>query len=143
MANQKYPLPRFYFAVSWNGKPMTFSEVTGLAMERDKIEYRHGDSSDFGKLVMPGLIKNSHATFKRGKFEGDTTLQDLYRDMAHNPEARVDINVSLMNEQQQPVASWTVRRCVAVKITIPDLKSDANEVAVESIEVAHEGIVPA
>jgi phage tail-like protein len=38
------------------------------------------------------------------------------------------------------VAAWTAARCFPVKVTAPDLKSDANEIAVESIEVAHEGL---
>ena len=37
-------------------------------------------------------------------------------------------------------AAWTAARCFPVKLTAPDLKSDANEVAIESIEIAHEGL---
>jgi len=143
MADAKYPLPRFYFLVLWNEKTFSFSEVTGLTMERDKIEYRHCDSREFVKLVQFGLAKSGPVTLKRGKCEGDTTFEDLYRAGYADPNAsRHDITVSLLNEQREPVASWTIRRCLAVKITAPDLKSDANEVAIESIEVAHEGIVP-
>ena len=62
---QDYPLPRFHFQVDWGGAKISFSEVTGLAMEREKIEYRHSDSKDFNKIAMPGLVKNNALTLKR------------------------------------------------------------------------------
>jgi len=55
-------------------------------------------------------------------------------------EERRDVTIRLLNEKHDPVAAWTAARCFAVKLTAPDLKSDANEVAIESIEVAHEGL---
>ena len=68
---QDYPLPRFHFQVDWGGAKISFTEVTGLVMEREKIEYRHSDSKDFNKIAMPGLVKNNNITLKRGKFERD------------------------------------------------------------------------
>jgi hypothetical protein len=56
---QEYPIPRFHFQVDWGGAKISFTEVTGLVMEREKIEYRHSDSKDFNKIAMPGLVKNS------------------------------------------------------------------------------------
>jgi phage tail-like protein len=44
-----------------------------------------------------------------------------------------------MNERHEPVAVWKAANCFPVKVTAPDLKSDANEVAIESLEIAHEG----
>lgn len=141
MALQAYPLPRYQFKVEWGGTKFSFTEVTGLVMEREKIEYRHSDSPDFNKIAMPGLVKNSTLTFKRGKFEGDFELNDWSDAVANERvQNRRDITVKLLNEKQQPVAVWTATRCFPVKITAPDLKSDANEAAIESMEVAHEGL---
>ena len=50
---QDYPLPRFHFRVEWGGAKISFTEVTGLVMEREKIEYRHSDSKNFHKQVHP------------------------------------------------------------------------------------------
>ena len=74
---QEYPLPRFHFQVDWGGAKISFTEVTGLVMEREKIEYRHSDSKDFNKIAMPGMVKNSNITLKRGKFEGDFDYNDM------------------------------------------------------------------
>ena len=138
---QEYPIPRFHFQVDWGGAKISFTEVTGLVMEREKIEYRHSDSKDFNKIAMPGMVKNSNITLKRGKFEGDFDYNTWLEDIANERiNGRRDLVIRLLNEKHVPVAAWSAARCFPVKVTAPDLKSDANEIAVESIEVAHEGL---
>ena len=138
---QVYPIPRYHFQVDWGGAKISFTEVTGLVMEREKIEYRHSDSKDFNKISMPGMVKNSNITLKRGKFEGDFDYNTWLEEVANERvEGRRDVTIRLLNEKHEPVAAWTAARCFPVKITAPDLKSDANEMAVESLEIAHEGL---
>lgn len=138
---QEYPIARFHFQVDWGGSKLSFTEVTGLVMEREKIEYRHSDSKDFSRIAMPGLVKNSNLTLKRGKFEGDFDFNEWLELVANERvENRRDITIRLLNEKHEPVAAWTATRCFPVKVTAPDLKSDANEAAIESLEVAHEGL---
>lgn len=138
---QEYPIPRFHFQVDWGGAKISFTEVTGLVMEREKIEYRHSDSLDFNKISMPGMAKNSNITLKRGKFEGDFDFNTWLEEIANERvNGRRDLIIRLLNEKHVPVAAWSATRCFPTKVTGPDLKSDANEIAVESIEVAHEGL---
>ncbi len=138
---QDYPLPRFQFQVQWGGAKISFTEVTGLVMERDKIEYRHSNSKDFNKIVMPGMMKNSNITLKRGKFEKDFDYNTWFDEVANNRATkRRDVTITLLNENHEPVAAWSASRCFPLKLTAPDLKSDANEAAIESIEIAHEGL---
>lgn len=138
---QEYPLPRFHFQVDWGGAKISFTEVTGLVMEREKIEYRHSDSKDFNKIAMAGLVKNNNFTMKRGKFERDFDFNIWLDEIANErSQNRRDVTIRLLNEKHEPVAAWTATRCFPVKVTAPDLKSDANEAAIESIEVAHEGL---
>ena len=139
---EPYPIPRYHFQVDWAGEAkMSFAEVTGLVMEREKIEYRHSDSKDFNKIAMPGLIKNNNITMKRGKFEGDFEFNEWFEQVTNDRvEQRRDVKIRLLNELHEPVAAWTAARCFPVKVTAPDLKSDANEAAIESLEIAHEGL---
>lgn len=138
---QDYPIPRFHFQVDWGGAKISFTEVTGLVMEREKIEYRHSDSKDLNKIAMPGMAKNNNITLKRGKFEGDFDLNLWLEEISdERANKRRDVTIRLLNEKHNPVAAWTAARCFPVKVTAPDLKSDANEVAIESIEIAHEGL---
>jgi len=138
---QDYPLPRFHFRVEWGGAKFSFTEVTGLIMEREKIEYRHSDSKDFNKIALPGLVKNNNITLKRGKFEKDFDYNQWLDDVANDRvNGRRDVIIKLLDEKHQPVAAWSATRCFPVKVSAPDLKSDANEIAVESLEIAHEGV---
>lgn len=138
---QDYPLPRYCFQVDWGGTKISFSEVTGLVMEKEKIEYRHSDSKDFSKIAMPGMVKNNDISLKRGKFEKDfdynTWLEEVANDRVNG---RRDVTIRLLNEKNEPVAAWSATRCFPIKVTAPDLKSDANEIAIESLDIAHEGL---
>lgn len=136
-----YPLPRFHFQVDWGGAKISFTEVTGLVTEREKIDYRHSDSKDFHKICQPGLQKVSNLVLKRGRFENDIDYHAWYDEVADDrANKRRDVTIRLLNEKHQPVAAWKASRCFPLKVTAPDLKSDANEIAVEAIEVAHEGL---
>jgi phage tail-like protein len=138
---QEYPLPRFQFQVDWGGAKISFMEVTGMDMQVEPIEYRHSDSKDFSKIKMPGMRKYNNITLKRGKFEQDFDFNNWLDEIANERvNNRRDLVIRLLNEKHEPVAVWKATRCFPIKITSPDLKSDANEVAVESIEIAHEGL---
>jgi phage tail-like protein len=138
---QQYPLPRFQYQVDWAGVKLSFTEVTGLDQQNEVIEYRHSDSKDFSKIKMPGMRKYSNITLKRGKFEGDFDFNNWVDQIANDRVGnRRDVVVRLMNEKHEPVAVWKAVNCFPVKITAPDLKSDANEVAIETLEIAHEGL---
>lgn len=138
---QQYPLPRFHYQVDWGGIKISFTEVTGMDQQVEVIEYRHSDSKDFSKIKMPGMRKYSNITLKRGKFEGDFDYNNWMDEISNNRSgARRDVVVRLMNEMHEPVAVWKAVNCFPVKIAAPDLKSDANEIAIETLEIAHEGL---
>jgi len=61
MANT-YPLPKFHFVVRWGGTRIGFSEVTGLDMQVEAIEYREGSNPQYSKIKMPGMHKFSNIT---------------------------------------------------------------------------------
>lgn len=136
-----YPLPRFHFQVDWGGAKINFAEVTGLNIEKEMMEYRHSGSPNFSKIKQPGLTKYANLTLKRGVFQGDfdyyAWLDDIANERVGN---RRDVVIRLLNEKHEPVAVWKAVNCFPVKITAPDLKSDANEIAMESVEIAHEGL---
>jgi len=136
-----YPLPKFHFLVEWGGARIGFTEITGLTLETEVIEYREGNSPEYNKIKMPGLHKFSNITMKRGTFAGDNDYFKWYNTVKLNTIERRDITISLLNEEHQPVVVWKVKNAWPVKVQSPDLKSDANESAIESIEVAHEGLV--
>lgn len=138
---ESYPLPRFHFQVDWGGAKINFMEVTGLTEEVEVMEYRHSGSPNFSKIKMPGLRKFGNITLKRGKFEQDFDYNDWLAEIANERvNNRRDVVFRLLNEKHEPVAVWKATRCFPIKITAPDFKSDANEIAIETAEIAHEGL---
>jgi phage tail-like protein len=139
MAN--YPLPKFHFRVEWGGSKIGFSEVTGLNIENEMIEYRDGASPEYHKIKMPGLQKFGNITLKRGMFNGDNEFFQWLNTVSLSKVERRDVSIALLNENHEPGYLWRVKNAFPVKVVAPDLKSDANEIAVETIEIAHEGLI--
>lgn len=137
----EYPLPKFHFYVEWAGASIKFSEVSGLDKENEVIEYRDGASREYSKLKMPGLQKYSNITLKRGVFAGDNEFFDWMNTVKMNTIERRDITISLLNENHEPVMVWKAKNAWPAKIQSTDLKADGNEVAIESMELVHEGLV--
>ena len=74
-----YPLPKFHFQVEWGGTKIGFTEVSGLDVETEVIEYREGSSKEYNKTKQPGLTKYSNITLKRGTFLGDNEFFELWK----------------------------------------------------------------
>ncbi|MFZ4699402.1 MAG: phage tail protein [Candidatus Methylumidiphilus sp.] len=137
-----YPLPVFYFKVEWKSTEQNFSEVTGLHYEAQIIEYRHGADPSFTARKMPGLRKFGNITLKRGVFEKNIEFfTEIMKTMQLRKVVRDDpLIISLWDENHQPVITWEVTRAWPTKLTSPDLKATGNEAAIETLEIAHEGI---
>ncbi|MBK8553391.1 MAG: phage tail protein [Ignavibacteria bacterium] len=136
----EYPLPKFHFQIEWGGNKIGFTEATGLDISTEVIEYRDGASKEYSKIKMPGQRKFSNITLKRGTFKGDNQFYEWFNTVALNTIDRRDLTLSLLNENHEPVVVWKVKNAWPAKITSTDLKADGNEVAIESLELAHEGL---
>ena len=135
-----WPIPKFHFQIKWDSEVMSFQEVSGLDTETQPIEYRHGDSPEFSTINMPGLKKFGNITMKKGVFKSDNKFWDWYSQIKMNTIKRVPITISLLDESGSPTMVWTLANAWPTKISGTDLKSDGNEVAIESIDIAHEGL---
>ena len=135
-----YPLPKFHFLVQWGGARIGFTEVTGLDMQAEVIEYREGSSPEYHKVKMPGMQKFSNITLKRGTIQGDSDFYKWINATNLTVADRRDIIISLLNETHAPVMTWKAKNAFPVKVQASDLKSDGNEVAIETLELAHEGL---
>lgn len=134
-----WPLPKFYFDVKLgDDASVTFQEVDGLESETQIIEYRHGNSPIFAPIKMPGLKQSGNVTMRKGIFTNDDKFWQWYSEIKLNTVERRTVVVSLLDEQGAPNMIWTLNNAWVTKLTGTDLKSDGNEVAVESIEVAYE-----
>lgn len=137
-----WPLPKFYFTIDFgDGVPVAFQEVTGLDTEPQPIEYRAGNSAIFAPIKMPGLGKVGNVTMRKGVYRNDPAFWDWYNAIAMNTIQRRTVTVSLLDEMGAAAMTWTLNNAWPTRITGTDLKSEGNEVAVESLELAFETMV--
>ncbi|MBY0483915.1 phage tail protein [Nitrosomonas sp.] len=135
-----WPMPKFYFQVKWDSQVMSFQEVSGLDIQSEEIKYRHGDSPEFSVIKMPGMKKVGNITMKKGIFKGDNKFWDWFKQIKMNTIKRLPVTISLLDEGGKATMVWTLTNAWPTKITGTDLKSEGNEVAIESMEIVHEGI---
>lgn len=136
----EYPLPVFHFQVQWGGTNLGFAEVGGLNIETQMIEYRDGLSPVYSSVKMPGIPKYGNITLKRGILPADNDFYTWLNTTKLNKVERRDLTISLLNENHEPVMTWKATNAFPVKVEGPGLKATGNEVAIESIEIAHEGL---
>lgn len=136
----EYPLPKFHFQVDWGGTKLGFSEVSGLNVETQVIEYRDGIMPEYSKVKMPGMQKFGNLTLKRGMFQSDNEFYYWWNTVKQTKIERRDITISLLNEEHEPVMTWKVKNAWPTKVQSTDLKADGNDVAIETLELAHEGL---
>lgn len=135
-----WPMPKFHFEVKWNDVKMSFQEVSGLDAQSEEIKYRAGDSSVYSVVKMPGLVKYGDVTFKKGIFKGDNKFWDWFSKIKMNTIERITVTISLLDETDTPTMTWTLKNAWPTKISTDGMKSDDNNVAIESIEIVHEGL---
>ncbi len=135
-----WPLPKFHFEVKWDSNVMSFQEVSGLDIQSEEIKYRAGDSKVFSVVKMPGMMKFGNVTMKKGVFKGDNKFWDWLNQIKLNTIKRVPVTISLLDESSAPTMVWTLKNAWPTKISSTDLKAEGNEVAIESIEIVHEGL---
>lgn len=137
-----WPLPKFYFKVTIGSQnnSVAFQEVSGLDTETQPIEYRHSDNKEFSTIKMPGIVKYGNVTLKKGIFVNDNNFWKWYNDIKMNTIKRETVIIQLLDEKGIPTMTWTLANAWPTKLTGTDLKSDGNDVAVETLELAHEGL---
>ena len=126
--------------ISDDGKAVTgsFAEASGLEASMDPIEYRNG-SEDITVRKMPGLKKFTNITLKRG-ITGDLGFWNWIVQGMNGTAIRTEGSILLLNENKQEVMRWNFRRGWPCKFTGPGLNAKNNEIAMETVEICHEGI---
>ena len=132
---------KFHFLVDWGGEKVGFAECSGLDVETEIIEYRHGASKGYQKMKIPGMQKYANVVLKRGIMPADNEFFDWWNTVSLNKVERRDVTISLLSESHDPVMVWKIVKAWPTKITGTDLKADGNEIAIETLELTHEGII--
>jgi phage tail-like protein len=115
-----------------------FSECSGLEMSLDVEEYKEGGNNGT-VLKNPTRAKWTNLKLKRGLATSDDLWLWHYGFIQGQGQRRDGV-VTLMDELQNPVKMWSFRRGIPVKYTGPTLNAAQNQVAIEELEITHEGL---
>ena len=134
------PYRNFRFRLEIDGLDAgSFSEVSGFDATMDVVEYRAGDDPAITPTKLPGLIKYGNITLKWGSSE-TMVLYDWLIDITEGTIEKKMVTLTALDEEGSPAASWRCINAWPVKYTAPDFNGTSSEIAVETIELAHEGL---
>ncbi|WP_053374613.1 phage tail protein [Paenibacillus sp. FJAT-27812] len=133
------PYRNFRFRVEVEGLEQAgFSEVSGFEATFDVVEYREGNEV-ITPRKLPGLIKYGNISLKWGTTES-MELYEWLQECAEGTIERKTITIIALDEEGEDVATWQVIEAWPVKYTAPTFNGTGNEVALELVEFAHEGL---
>jgi phage tail-like protein len=119
-----------------------FSECSGLQMEIKTFDYKEGGRNN-STLKFPEHASYGNVTLKRGVTVSNALLGwqiDAAEGRFRRTAVGENFAIVFRDERGRPVKRWTLVRAFPVKWTGPDLKAAGGEMAIESLEIAHEGI---
>jgi phage tail-like protein len=130
--------PRYTFTIQIDGLAAAgYTEVSGIAIETEVTELREGGSNDVRKL--PGRTKFSNVTLRRG-YTGNHDLYDWAASNVTGKLVRRNVSITISDVKGTVVAKWNLSRAWPVKWQPPALNASGNDVAIETVELAHEGL---
>jgi phage tail-like protein len=138
-ADRTDPFPGFDFVVEIDGVGIAgFQEVSGLEGRIEVIEYREGADNPPSARKLPGLVKYGNVALKRGL----TDSRDLYawwNAVASGKADRRGVAIVLLDRERTPVRRWLLQEAWPVRYAISSLDAEVSGVAIETLELAHEG----
>ena len=120
-----------------------FSEVSGLSHDTNVMEYREGSDNNHGVntvRLLPGLIKQNRIVCRRGVIQ-DPSLWTWRLSVLNGATQRQSGSITLLDEARNKVMSWSFHDGWPAKWEGPALNGKTSEVAIETLEIAHEGLV--
>lgn len=134
------PYRGYNFWVEWDGIVHAgFRECTGLQATRAVGEYREGTDKPLSKRKMPGLNTYGNITLKRGITDNDE-LWKWHSALRGGDTLRRNVSIILADDKGAEKMRWNLADCWPTTWNAPDLNATSDEVAIETLELVHEGI---
>jgi len=134
------PYLNFNFRVEIDGVTIAgFSEADLPAGRIEAVAYREGTDKSSAAKLLPGRVEWGPVVLRRG-FTGDPTLFAWWSEVLQGNVTRRNVSIVLLDEARNNVARWLVHRAWPQKWDGPDLRGLGNDVAIETLELAHEGV---
>jgi phage tail-like protein len=137
------PIVSSWFGLEFQNQIVgAFRECTGLGSENEVVEYKaSGPKGEYVIKKVPGRLKWNNITLKRGITENSMDMWDWRKLVEEGKvdEARKNGSIVMFNQKGDPIARWEFYFAWPSKITGPSANAQNNEVALEELELTHEG----
>jgi phage tail-like protein len=115
-----------------------FTECSGLTVERGTLEVSEGGVNDH-VTMLPQPVKPAHVTLKRGL--ADLSLWQWFSTGLYDCKIeRRAVTIILFSADHTLMKQWSLTACFPIKWQGPDLKTDSNQIAIETFELVHQGM---
>jgi len=133
------PYRNFSFLVEIDGITQAgFSDASGFGASTDPIEYREGGETKTVRKL-PGLTKYTNITLKWGLTDS-RELYDWYKDVVNGKIERKSGSIILLDLEGNEAVRWNFFEAWPTKWDGPDFTAKGNDVAIETLELAHERV---
>ena len=140
MPARRDPFKNYSFLVEIDGiASSAFKSVSGLAAEAEVIEYREGSDPVSSSRKLPGRVRYPNVRLSRG-LTTSRDLWDWWQTVVDGTVERRNVAITLLDDSRTPVLRWLLREAWVAKFEGPEFDASKNEVAIETIELAHEGL---
>ncbi len=138
MANRVDPYFGYNFMVELDGITRAgFKDCSSLDTSQDASTYREGTDKNPALRKIPGLVTYGDVTLSRG-ITSDRKLWDWKQKASAGTVERHDISITLLDDTGNPKITWNLFECWPTKWTGPSLDATADEIAIETLELAYE-----
>lgn len=141
LAERIDPVRGYNFKVELDGITVAgFREVSGLSFTTDVVEYREGEERTLHPRKLRGIRKFANIVCKRGMTNNKVLFTWYKMTLDGKPKDRKNGAIVLTDEEQEQVQRWNFVNAWITKWEGPTLNATANDVAIETIEIAVERV---
>jgi phage tail-like protein len=140
IANTHDPYSGYNFWVEWDGIVHAgFKECSGLTATRKAGLYREGTDKSLGQRQIPGLNSYGNISLKRGVTD-NKELWIWHKNLQDGVTDRRNVSIILANDKGEEKQRWNLENCWPTVWNAPSFNAASDEVAIETLELVHEGI---
>jgi len=140
IANTHDPYSGYNFWVEWDGIVHAgFKECSGLTATRKAGMYWEGTDKSLGQRQIPGLNSYGNISLKRGVTDNQE-LWKWHKNLQDGVTDRRNVSIILANDKGEEKQRWNLENCWPTVWNAPSFNAASDEVAIETLELVHEGI---
>jgi phage tail-like protein len=119
----------------------SWTKAEGLDVTWDVADYRAGDGGN-QRWFFPGNTKYSHVRLSRAAAQGDSEkVKDWLSKTSFHNQSGQEVQITLHDSSTKKVLDWHLKNAMPAKWSIANFEAGGSNVAIETLELVHEGFL--